>query len=82
MYLNLDVELEDVLHGMTREECEELVSKLEVDAIKERMEYIVTPRQVLYALRETKVDLKGLRDIFLEHYPLTSAEKSVTNCSE
>lgn len=69
-YISVDISIDEVLDNMDNRDKKDLAVRFDLDSIRDKIEYGLTARQVLYVLREYKVDLKKLRNEILEHYPI------------
>lgn len=67
---SVEVSVREVINSMSEKDKESLAKDLDLDKIRKKLGYELTPRQIMYELRNYKVDLIKLRDEILEHFPL------------
>lgn len=69
-YISVDISIDEVLDNMDDRDKKDLAVKFDLESIRQRLDYEITPRQLLYELRKYKIDLKKLRDEIMEHFPV------------
>lgn len=68
--VDVDIDMDEILASMSDSEKAELIKDIDLEELRKTARAQLTPRQVVYALRKFDVDLRGVRDQILEHFPV------------